>query len=85
MEDFKKLIKTNKVCLGAEETIKHLKRGELNKVFVTSNCQQQLVDDISYYAGLGEVEVVVLDIPNDELGILCKKPFAISVLGVKKA
>lgn len=84
MEDFKKLLKQKTVFIGAEETIKHLKKGELSKVFVTSNCAPEVLDDINHYAGLGQVEVVSLEVPNDELGILCKKPFAISVLGVKK-
>ena len=36
---------------------------------------------MEYYAKLSNVEVVNLDIPNDELGLACKKQFSISILG----
>lgn len=84
MEDIKKLVKEKKVFIGADQTIKNLKLGKLSKVFVASNCPDNLKEDIKHYAALSGTEVVELDIPNDELGLMCRKPFSISVFGVKK-
>ena len=45
---------------------------------------QNVENDISHYAKLAKVDVAKLKLPNDELGVLCKKQFLISVLGIAK-
>ena len=40
--------------------------------------------DIVEYAKLSDVEVVDTAVPNDVLGTLCKKPFPISVIGLRR-
>ena len=82
--DIKKLLKSDKLIIGKDETIKGLKRSEVSCIYVTQNCDATLRTDINYYAGLAEVSVVELSLPNDELGQVCKKPYAISVLAVRK-
>ena len=82
--EIKKLLKTKKLVIGTEITIKRLKAGKLAQVFVSSNCPDKIKKDIEYYSKLGGTNVVKLKISNDELGIVCKKPFSISVLGVIK-
>ena len=84
MEDIKKLVKDKKVFIGTEQTIKNLKLGRISKVFVASNCSKDTRGDINHYAKLSNAAVVELDTPNDELGILCRKQFSVSILGVKK-
>jgi large subunit ribosomal protein L30e len=84
VDEIKSLIKEGKCVIGTEQTIKNLKLGKTSKVFVTSNCPDQVKDDVKYYSELSATEVVELDIPNDELGVICRKPFAISLLSVKK-
>ena len=84
IEEIKKIAKTGKVIFGREETLKNLKRGTLKKVYLSSNCPQELKQDIAYYAELSATEVVQLPIPNDELGTMCRKPFVISVMSVPK-
>ncbi|MBW3003821.1 50S ribosomal protein L30e [Candidatus Woesearchaeota archaeon] len=83
IEDVKNALKAGKAVLGTERTIKQLKLGKLSKVFVTSNCPEDIKSDIQHYAKLANIEVVQLKQPNDELGTLCKKPFAISVISIK--
>ena len=82
--EIKKLLKTKKLVIGTGITIKKLKAGKLAQVFVSSNCPDKINEDIEYYSKLGGTNVVKLKISNDELGIVCKKPFSISVLGVVK-
>lgn len=84
MEDIKKLAKENKVVIGTEQTLKSLREGRVSKILLSSNCPDDVKEDIKHYAGLSEVEVAELDIPNDELGIMCRKQFSVSVLGIKK-
>ncbi len=82
--EIKKLLKTKKLVIGTEMAVKKLKAGKLAQVFITSNCPDKIKEDIEYYGKLGDTDVVKLKISNDELGIVCKKPFSISVLGVIK-
>ena len=77
-------IQTDKVTLGGERAIKDLKRGVLVRVYLANNCSEEIEADIKAYAQLSDVEVVPLQYPNDELGTLCKKPFSVSVVSVKK-
>jgi len=82
--EIKKLLKAGNVLLGTERTLKSLRLGRIEKVLLSSNVNEKAEKDINYYAGLSNTEVQKLDIPNDELGVVCKKPFSISVISVVK-
>jgi len=82
--EIKKLIKAKKVVIGTERTIKNLKLGKVEKVIISSNCAENVLNDINYYAGLSKAETIQVDYPNDEMGVICKKPFSISVLSILK-
>lgn len=82
--ELKKMLKEKKPVIGTERTIKNLKLGKVDKVIVTLNCPEKIQKDIDYYAALSKTEVLKIKYPNEELGIICKKPFAISVLSVLK-
>jgi len=84
LDEIKKLLKTKKLIIGTERTIKGLKLGNMTKIFLSSNCPETVEEDISHYAKIAGAAIVKLNIPNDELGVLCKKQFSISVLGLIK-
>ena len=82
--EIKSALETKKLILGTERVLKELKRGNLSKIFLSSNCPENIMDDINYYVSLNEIQVISLDMHNEDLGIVCKKPFAVSVLGFMK-
>jgi len=82
--EIRKLLGTKKIVIGTERVMKQLKAGSIEKVFVTSNCPEDIREDISRYARISKAAVVELEMPNDELGIVCKKPFSISIVGIVK-
>jgi len=84
IEDIRKNLKSEKQIIGTEETVKALKLGKLSKVYLASNCNPIVRKDIEHYAKLSNTELVMLDIPNDELGVACRKTFSISVLSMLK-
>ncbi len=84
MVEIKKLLGSDKLIIGKDRTMKHLKKGELVNVFVASNLDSQALSDIEYYAKLNETEIIALKQSNDELGTYCKKPFSIAVMGLLK-
>ena len=84
MEDIVKNIKTGKLLIGSKQTIKALRKGEITKVFLASNCPEMIVDDLTHYCDLASVAVEKLNVACDELGTVCKKPFLVSVIGLLK-
>ncbi len=85
MTDLKKNLKTKRLVFGTKETIKNLKLGKLEKVFITSNCPGSIKQDVTYYSTHSGVAVEQLGVPNEELGIICKKQFSISLVGLLRA
>jgi large subunit ribosomal protein L30e len=82
--EIKKLLKAKGITIGTEKALKGLKLGKISKIYLSSNCSDKTLESIDQYAKLSKAEIVKLDYPNDELGLLCKKPFSISVLSVPK-
>ncbi len=80
LTELRKHVSGSKLVLGTAEVLKLLKQGKLAKVFVASNALPAVNDSLDSLKA--DCEVVRLEIPNDELGVLCKKPFSIAVVGV---
>lgn len=84
LKEIKSLVKSEKFIMGTERAMKELKAGNLSKIFVSSNAPENVVSDLDHYTGMSEVEVVKLTIPNDELGVVCQKPFSVSIVALLK-
>ena len=84
LAEIRKQLDTENIILGKDRTMKLLRGGELSKVFLSSNTEAKAREEIEKYAGLNDVRVETLDLNNEELGILCKKPFFVSVLSFRK-
>ncbi len=84
VDEIKNSLKGRRLVLGASLAVKSLKRGSLAKVFLSSNCPESLKRDIVHYCGISGCPVETLDVPNDELGVVCKKLFPVSVVGLLK-
>ena len=82
--EIKKYLKTPNLVIGKERTLKALIANELDKVFLASNAPDDLVKDFEHYASIAKIKLEKLSIPNDELGVVCKKPFSIACIGMKK-
>jgi len=85
MVDLKKLLATKRAVIGTDETLKHLRAGNIETVFLSANCPETVKKDIEHYSKLARTSIEQLDVPNEEIGALCRKPFPISVLSVLKA
>lgn len=79
--EIRKLLGSDKLIIGTDRCMKLLREGQLKKVMLANNAPVSTVEDVQRF-GEG-VEVIVLDVPNEELGVFCKKPFNISILGIR--
>ena len=82
--EIKKMLKAGNFIVGTQRTMKGMKHGKVQKVLVSSNCPARVEKAINHYASMSGTELHKLEYPNDELGIICKKPFSISVLAFLK-
>lgn len=80
VEEIKKALISN-ALIGKKLVLANLKLGKVKKVLISSNCPESLKKDVQYYAGLSKAEILQLDIPNDEIGVVAKKLYSISILG----
>ncbi len=80
LTELKKALKEPTITFGTNKTLKLLKNGKVKKVFLASNCPSDIKETLKRYAKLSKVDVVSLKLPNDEIGLTCKKPFSITVL-----
>ncbi len=78
--ELKKAIKEQELVYGARETVKNLKLGKTKAVFLASNCSEGMREDIKHYGEISGVKVYELEIPDSEIGMLCKRMHSVSVL-----
>ena len=83
MTDIRKDIQEKEIIIGTERTMRGMKNKNISRVYVASNCPNEIKEDIVHYGKIGKIEVINLKENNEELGVICKKPFPISVLGIK--
>lgn len=83
-EQLRKLIEEKKVTIGTAATTRALKADGIKRVVVASNASAATQEAVKRYTSVTNVAIDELSVPNDQLGTMCKKPFAISVLGIKK-
>lgn len=83
-KEIKKALKEENVIIGTEITLKNLKQGKIARIYLSSNCQSATKDEISHLAEINKTKIIELGINDEELGVICKKPFSISVLSVSK-
>lgn len=79
VDKLRKAIAAKKFKVGTEETIKALKSGEAKEVYVSSNCPDELKERVKKYVDTVGGSFNQLKVNNEELGVICKKPFSINM------
>jgi len=77
-------VKTGKVMLGANNAVKSAKLGRGKLIVVASNCPSDVVEDVTYYAKLSGVPVVIYKGSSIDLGMRCGKSFIVSALTIRE-
>ena len=75
-------IRTGKVVLGSNNTIKLTKLGKAKLVVIASNAPPHIKKDIKYYTRLSNIPVYEYEGTNLELGAICGKPFSVASLAI---
>ena len=80
LENLKKALKEEKVIFGTERTMKMMKNGKVKEVIIAINCKEEVEKELNHNAEALGIKVIKSKENSEELGVLCKKPFAVSVL-----
>lgn len=82
MRELKKFVKEGKAVFGFNSVVKSLKSEGLSAVVVSKNTPEDMRNKLEEISS--GIEIEAFDGSNAMLGTACGKPFAISVLGIKK-
>ncbi len=78
-------VRTGKVFLGANNTVKNAKIAKVKLVIVAANCPRNPREGIEYYCRISGIPLVTYDGTSIDLGVACGKPFTVSALAVREA
>jgi len=76
-------VKTGKVSLGTNSTLKSVSTGKVRLVVVASNCPKKVREDLEYYSKLSKILIIPYSGTSLELGRVCGKPFLVSALAIR--
>jgi len=80
ISDIDKAVKSGGLIIGFKNVVRSLHEGSVKKIFVSSN-GKIFINKLKLVAG--KVPIKDLEESSKELGVKCKKPFNISVLGLR--
>lgn len=82
--EIKSYRKQDRLVFGAKQTTQLMRDRAAEKVYLAANCPDDVRREIEQYGRLSDVQVSVLEMPSDELGVLCRRQHMILVLGLRK-
>jgi large subunit ribosomal protein L30e len=82
--EIRKIVESKKAILGKDRTLKALHSKTLKTVFLAKNFPEELKEDFERYSKISGFKLVTTEFSNEELGVICRKPFFVSVIGVLK-
>ncbi|MFA5406388.1 MAG: ribosomal L7Ae/L30e/S12e/Gadd45 family protein [Candidatus Nanoarchaeia archaeon] len=80
ISDIEKAVKSDGLIIGFKNVVKSINEGSVKEIFVSAN-GKVFIDKLKLIAG--KTPIKELSESSKDLGVKCKKPFNISVLGLK--
>ena len=84
IDEIKKAMGSKKLIIGENSTKRALKNGEAEMVIAAKNTPKILAKELEKLCEIGKIKFEKVDKNNTELGLTCRKLFAVSVLSIKK-
>jgi len=75
--------KTNSIVIGSRESKKFIKLNDAKLIVMANNTPEKMKKEMEHNAKIGGIKVEIFGKNSKELGVLCGKPYPISVLVVK--
>ncbi|MEM5855398.1 MAG: ribosomal L7Ae/L30e/S12e/Gadd45 family protein, partial [Candidatus Aenigmatarchaeota archaeon] len=71
------------IILGYKESRKYIKVNKAKLVVLANNAPEKIRKEIEHNASIAGIKVEIFDKGSKDLGILCGKPYPVSVLVIK--
>lgn len=84
VNEIKSYVGKKELVIGYNRVLKNLKLNKLKKVFLASNAPEDFVKELEYYSKIANIPLEKINLNNEELGIICKKQFLVSTVGILK-
>ena len=82
-EDIQSAIKLKKTIIGYNESINYIKVNKPKIMVVANNLPVNRKKEIEYNAKISETKLEIFNGTSRELGVVCGKPFPVSILVIK--
>lgn len=79
-KELKSALEKGKVVIGTKESLKAAGAGKIKTLVYAANCPSTIRERLKSVASVHKVEIEQFDGNSVELGTMCGKPFAVSVL-----
>lgn len=83
-KEIKKAMKEKKLVIGSKSVVKNIKRNDVKYVICSTNCTEDMINDLNYYNKNFGVEIKKFKGNSRQLGEICGKPFNVMLMGIKK-
>jgi large subunit ribosomal protein L30e len=80
----KDAIKEDKAILGYNRVIKSIKTQKPKVIIYANNIPKSKLENIIYNTNLAKIETMKYENDGMNLGLVCGKPFSVSVLAIKR-
>jgi large subunit ribosomal protein L30e len=81
-KEIKLAISTGKVIFGRNKTMKLLMNGKLKAIVASSNLPKTVEQTLQHLAEIGKIKIIKFNGNATELGVICGKPFSVSMLAI---
>ncbi|MHA1230275.1 MAG: 50S ribosomal protein L30e [Candidatus Helarchaeota archaeon] len=77
-------LKTGKVIIGSNRSLKAIKQGKVQMVIKANNCPEHIASDLYKYCNGFEPKIKIYEFSGSswDLGFICGKPYMIAVLSI---
>ncbi|MEM5829159.1 MAG: 50S ribosomal protein L30e [Candidatus Aenigmatarchaeota archaeon] len=75
--------KAGNVILGYRESKKFIKLNKAKLIVIAQNTPEKMKKEIEHNAKIAGIKVEIISKSSKELGVLCGKPYPVSVLVIK--
>jgi|TARA_Y100000310_G_C20355060_1_gene656233 ribosomal protein L30E len=80
LDDLKTALKKEKLVFGSNQAIKNIKNEKTKVVFLASNCEKEIEENIKHYTNQTNIKVITINKQKSEISVFCKKNYPVSVI-----
>ena len=77
-------LKEKKVVIGYKQVLRQIKIGNPKIIVYANNLPKEKLEELEHNTKIGNIKTYKFSKDSIELGLVCKKPFSVSVLAIKR-